>query len=106
MRKICYTISLLGIQDRNRRIFSGLEFFFFNDIGLFHIATVAWEHHKLETKSKEAKLTYTRRIYKNSKTSVQFQCQNVNSSRIIRKDLSTKFISQLGKFYETQRYAG
>ena len=66
MRKICYTISLLGIQDRNRRIFSGLEFFFFNDTGLFHIATVAWEHRKLETKSKEAKLTYTRRIYKNT----------------------------------------
>ena len=106
MCKICYTISLLGIQDRNRRIFSGLEFFIFNDTGLFHIATVAWEHRKLETKSKEAKLTYTRRIYKNIKTSVQFQRQNVNSSRIIRKDLSTKFISQLGKFYETQRYAG
>ena len=105
MRKICYIISLLGIQDRNRRIFSGLEFFFYFT-GLFHIATVAWEHRKLETKRKEAKLTYTRRIYKNIKTSVQFQRQNVNSSRIIRKDLSTKFISQLGKFYETQRYAG
>ena len=81
-------------------------FFFYNDTGLFHIATVAWEHRELETKSKEAKLTYTRRIYKNNKTSVQFQRQNVNSSRIIRKDLSAKFISQLGKFYETQRYAG